>query len=72
MLNECNLTGVILVYWDIHFLLIINRFKTPIENMCYDLLHLCIFMDLTASEDITMLSYIIERFKGSIINEGAA
>ena len=52
MYNERNQPGVILVNWDFHFLLLINRFKTPIENMCYDLLYLCIFMDLSATEEI--------------------
>ena len=38
------------------FVLVTNIVKAPIENVCDDLLHLCIFMSLSDTEDIIMLS----------------
>ena len=44
------------VFQDINFSLVTTIVKAKIENVCDDLLHLCISMSLSDSEEIIMLS----------------
>ena len=54
--NESYQPEVIFVSQDIDFLPVINIVKASIENVCGDLLHLCILMSLSDTEEIIMLS----------------
>ena len=58
MYNECYQPGVIFVCWDIDFILVTNIAKAPFENVSDDWLHLCIFMSLSDTEEIMMLSLL--------------
>ena len=48
--------GVIFVCQDIDFLPVNNIVEATIENVCDDLFHLCIFMSVSDTEEIIIIS----------------